>query len=114
MSENLQDVTVREQADFQFHDAIIRAARNRVLLQLARTLEPLLIKSRQITGKTHRDMPRIVRRLFKNRNSWSINASTFAERAASTMRFACSALSAIGFSQSTALRCSIAASVISM
>jgi GntR family transcriptional repressor for pyruvate dehydrogenase complex len=61
MSEHLDDIDVREQADFFFHDAIIRAAGNRVLLQLAKSLSPLLIKSRRITGQTHRDTARIVR-----------------------------------------------------
>jgi GntR family transcriptional repressor for pyruvate dehydrogenase complex len=61
MSENVGDVGVREQADFFFHDAIIRAAGNRVLLEIAKSLSPLLIKSRKITGLTHRDTSRIVR-----------------------------------------------------
>ena len=47
--------------DFLFHEAIIRAASNRVLLDLAQTLSPLLVKSRSITGATTPDLPRIVR-----------------------------------------------------
>jgi GntR family transcriptional repressor for pyruvate dehydrogenase complex len=61
MIEHLQNVPVREQQDYLFHDAIIQAAHNRVLLALANSLTPLLIKSRRITGLTHRDMDRITR-----------------------------------------------------
>ena len=61
MNENLEDVNVREDADYMFHDAILRAAGNRVLLELVKSLSPLLIKSRQITGQTHRDTARIAR-----------------------------------------------------
>ena len=61
MNENLENVQAREQADFMFHDAIIRASGNRVLLELVKSLSPLLVKSRQITGQTHRDTERIAR-----------------------------------------------------
>ncbi|MBI1897123.1 MAG: FadR family transcriptional regulator [Acidobacteria bacterium] len=61
MIEHLDVVAVREQQDFLFHDAIIRAAGNRVLLELAKPLTPMLIKSRKITGQTHWDMDRIKR-----------------------------------------------------
>jgi GntR family transcriptional repressor for pyruvate dehydrogenase complex len=61
MIEHLGDVPVREQQDYLFHDAIIRAAGNRVLSALANSLTPLLIKSRKITGQTHHDMQRIIR-----------------------------------------------------
>jgi GntR family transcriptional repressor for pyruvate dehydrogenase complex len=58
---HITDVAVREQQDFLFHDAIIRAAGNRVLCILAESLTPLLIRSRRITGQTHHDMDRIIR-----------------------------------------------------
>jgi GntR family transcriptional repressor for pyruvate dehydrogenase complex len=61
MNEYREDIAIREEADFLFHDAIIRAAGNRVLLQLANSLKPLMIKSREITGQTHHDMNRLIR-----------------------------------------------------
>jgi len=61
MKDHLKDIAIREEADFLFHDAIVRAAGNRVLLQLANSLKPLLIKSREITGQTHHDVSRLIR-----------------------------------------------------
>ena len=61
MKEYVEDIAIREEADFLFHDAVVRAAGNRVLLQLANSLKPLLIKSRRITGQTHHDMSRLIR-----------------------------------------------------
>ena len=54
------DRTVFPRLDFLFHEAIIRAAGNQVLLGVAQSLSPLLMKSRTITGKTTPDLPRIV------------------------------------------------------
>lgn len=61
MIAHVKDVAVREQQDFLFHEAIIHAAGNSVLRALADSLTPLLIKSRQITGQTHRDTDRIIK-----------------------------------------------------
>lgn len=61
MVEHLSDVPVREQHDYLFHAAVVRAANNRVLQGIAESLVPLLRKSRKITGQTHRDLDRITR-----------------------------------------------------
>jgi DNA-binding FadR family transcriptional regulator len=72
---------VREQQDFLFHDAIIRAAKNRVLTMLAQSLEPLLIRSRQLTGQTHHDMNRIISQHKAIFESIRIRNSELAEEA---------------------------------
>jgi GntR family transcriptional repressor for pyruvate dehydrogenase complex len=59
--ENVNNVAVREQQDFLFHEAIVRAAGNRILNKLAEALTPILVKSRHVTGPVHRDMNRIIR-----------------------------------------------------
>jgi len=61
MSAQTGNVAIREQEDFLFHDAVIQAAHNNVLRALADSLMPMLIRSRRITGQTHRDMDRIIR-----------------------------------------------------
>lgn len=45
--------------DYNFHEAIIRSAANRILENLARVLAPLLLKSRQITVHSTSDLYRI-------------------------------------------------------
>ncbi len=56
---NDRDVASKE--DYLFHDAIIRAAGNRVLYDISRVLSPLLIKSRSITGGSAPDFERMLR-----------------------------------------------------
>lgn len=54
--------------DYRFHEAIVHAAGNQVLSDLADVLVPLLLKSRQITAQTTPDIPKIIRehrRIFK-------------------------------------------------
>jgi GntR family transcriptional repressor for pyruvate dehydrogenase complex len=60
MAANIKNVAVREHQDFLFHDAVIRAAGNKVLRKLADSLTPILVKSRKITGPAHVDMQRLV------------------------------------------------------
>jgi GntR family transcriptional repressor for pyruvate dehydrogenase complex len=81
MIEHVEEVAVREQEDFLFHDAIIQAAGNRVLRGVADSLAPLLIKSRRITGQTHRDMERIARQHRAVYESIRIGNAELAEEA---------------------------------
>ena len=60
MDANIKNVAVREHQDFLFHDAVIRAAGNRVLRRLADSLTPILVKSRKFTGPAHVDLQRLV------------------------------------------------------
>ena len=46
--------------DYQFHDAIIRAAGNHILGDVIRLLAPLLLKSRHITVRTTPDLVKII------------------------------------------------------
>lgn len=55
------DRHVASEEDYVFHDAIIRAAGNRVLYDITRILSPLLIKSRSITGDSAPDFERMLR-----------------------------------------------------
>jgi DNA-binding FadR family transcriptional regulator len=81
MAAHITNIAVREQQDFLFHDAIIRAAKNRVLTMLAQSLEPLLIRSRQLTGQTHHDMNRIISQHKAIFESIRIRNSELAEEA---------------------------------
>jgi GntR family transcriptional repressor for pyruvate dehydrogenase complex len=58
---NPEDRPTLERHDYLFHEGIISAAGNKVLLNVVRALSPLLIKSRSITGKTTPDVPKIAR-----------------------------------------------------
>src|SRR5207244_10366385 len=53
--------TILELHDYRFHDAIILAAENQILSEIARMLAPHLIKSRQFTARTTPDIPKVVR-----------------------------------------------------
>ena len=55
------DRDIASQEDHRFHDAIIRAAGNRVLYDISRVLEPLLIKSRTITSGAATDFRGMLR-----------------------------------------------------
>ena len=55
------DYGVLERHDYLFHEAIVRAAGNRVLCGIACSLAPLLLKSRRITARTTPDIPKIVK-----------------------------------------------------
>jgi GntR family transcriptional repressor for pyruvate dehydrogenase complex len=57
---NPEDRKILTRYDYLFHEAIVTAAGNSVLLTLVRGLSPLLIKSRLITGKITPDVPKIV------------------------------------------------------
>jgi GntR family transcriptional repressor for pyruvate dehydrogenase complex len=46
--------------DYLFHDAILRAAANPILIDLTAVLAPMLIKSRQITANSAPDMGRML------------------------------------------------------
>src|SRR5207244_11597504 len=46
---------------YRFYDAIILAAENEILNEIARVLAPHLIKSRQFTARTTPDIPKVVR-----------------------------------------------------
>jgi GntR family transcriptional repressor for pyruvate dehydrogenase complex len=61
LAENVHNVAVREQQDYLFHDAIIRASGNRILHAIADSLAPMLLKSRRVTGPAHQDMSRVIR-----------------------------------------------------
>ena len=58
--ENVDIISVREQQDFLFHDAVVRASGNRILRALFDSLTPILVKSRRVTGPSHHDTARIV------------------------------------------------------
>jgi GntR family transcriptional repressor for pyruvate dehydrogenase complex len=58
--ENVDIISVREQQDFLFHDAVVRASGNRILRALFDSLTPILVKSRKVTGPSHHDSARIV------------------------------------------------------
>jgi GntR family transcriptional regulator, transcriptional repressor for pyruvate dehydrogenase complex len=60
LAENAHNLAVREQQDYLFHEAIIRAAGNKILRSLVDKLTPMLVKSRRVTGPAHRDMARII------------------------------------------------------
>jgi GntR family transcriptional repressor for pyruvate dehydrogenase complex len=65
---NLDDAKIVNEQDFQFHEAIVRAAANQVLLDLNQRLAPLLVKSRHVTGKSapnFREMLRMHRLIFE-------------------------------------------------
>ena len=47
--------------DYLFHDAIIRASGNRILIELNHVLSPRLLRSREITAKTAPDMSKMIR-----------------------------------------------------
>jgi GntR family transcriptional repressor for pyruvate dehydrogenase complex len=79
--ENRDNVAVREQQDYLFHEAIIRAAGNRILQSLVDTLTPLLLKSRRITGPTHRDMNRNIRQHTAIYEAIRMGNATLAEEA---------------------------------
>lgn len=55
------DRHINSEEDHVFHDAIIRAAGNRVLYDISRILSPLLIKSRSMTGASAIDFERMLR-----------------------------------------------------
>jgi GntR family transcriptional repressor for pyruvate dehydrogenase complex len=57
----LENARLVNEEDYQFHDAIIRAAGNHVLVDLSRVLAPLLIKSRKITGGSAPDFRGMLR-----------------------------------------------------
>jgi GntR family transcriptional repressor for pyruvate dehydrogenase complex len=50
-----------ERHDYLFHEAIIRAAGNDVLHEVAQFLAPRLRRSRMLTGKTTPDIPKVIR-----------------------------------------------------
>jgi GntR family transcriptional regulator, transcriptional repressor for pyruvate dehydrogenase complex len=52
---------VLEREDSLFHQAIIDAAGNRVLRELASTMQPMLTMSRGLTARTTPDIPKIIR-----------------------------------------------------
>jgi DNA-binding FadR family transcriptional regulator len=65
---HLAEESIVNEQDYQFHDAIIRASGNHILLELSRSLAPLLIKSRKITGGSapnFREMLRMHRLIFE-------------------------------------------------
>jgi GntR family transcriptional repressor for pyruvate dehydrogenase complex len=55
-----EDFRVLERHDYRFHEAIVRAAGNRVVCDIHRTLAAPLRKSRELTAHTTPDVPRIV------------------------------------------------------
>ena len=79
--QNTENVAVREQEDFLFHEAIVRAAGNRILQSLADMLTPFLLKSRGITALTHHDMNRIVRQHTAIYEAIHLGNATLAEEA---------------------------------
>src|SRR5262245_35436381 len=55
------DYKVLERYDYLFHEAILKAAGNRVLCGITSSLAPLLLKSRRITARRTPDIPKIVK-----------------------------------------------------
>ncbi len=67
--------------DYLFHEAILRAAGNQVLCDVAEMLAPLLLKSREITGQTTPDVPKIIAQHRTIYEAIRIGESELAERA---------------------------------
>jgi len=67
--------------DYRFHDAIILAAENEILNEIARVLAPHLIKSRQFTARTTPDISRVVRQHRTIFEAIRIGESELAEQA---------------------------------
>ena len=73
--------TLLELHDYRFHDAIILAAENEILNEIARVLAPHLIKSRQFTARTTPDISRVVRQHRTIFEAIRIGESELAEQA---------------------------------
>jgi GntR family transcriptional regulator, transcriptional repressor for pyruvate dehydrogenase complex len=56
---HLKDYDAFAHADFKFHDAIVRASGNSILISIAHSLNSLLLESRKITVRTTLDLQRI-------------------------------------------------------
>ena len=72
---------VLEREDSLYHQAIIDAAGNRVLRELASTMQPLLTMSRKLTARTTPDIPKIIRQHRTIFEAISVGQSELAEAA---------------------------------
>jgi GntR family transcriptional repressor for pyruvate dehydrogenase complex len=72
---------VLEREDLLFHQAIIDAAGNPVLRELASTLQPMLTMSRKLTARTTPDIPKIIRQHRIIYEAISVGQSELAEAA---------------------------------
>jgi GntR family transcriptional repressor for pyruvate dehydrogenase complex len=67
-TQELDTTRVDREADYLFHDAILRAAGNQILSRIVDGIAPLLRESRTLTARTTPDIPLIVnhhRRIFE-------------------------------------------------
>lgn len=81
LAENFHSIPVREQQDYLFHDAIVRASGNRILRTLNDSLMPFLLKSRRVTGPRHHDAARIIQQHTAIYEAIRLGNAEFAEEA---------------------------------
>jgi GntR family transcriptional repressor for pyruvate dehydrogenase complex len=75
------DHSILEKHDFLFHDAILRAAGNQVLYDIACVLKHALRRSRAVTAHTTPNIPAVVRQHRTIFNAIRLGQSELAERA---------------------------------
>lgn len=78
---SLDDIHMLVEHDYLFHEAILRAAGNRVLFGLVRALAGPLRESRSITARTTPDVPSIIRQHRTIFNAIRTGQSELAEQA---------------------------------
>lgn len=75
------DYRVLELPDYHFHNAIIAAAGNQLLIEVARVLSPHLLKTLQFTAHTTPDVPKVIRQHRTIFEAIRVRESDLAEQA---------------------------------
>lgn len=77
----IEDHNAFANADFRFHDVIIRATANSILINIAHALNPLLLKSREITVRAYMHLQEVVNQHKTIYEAIRAGQSDLAERA---------------------------------